>query len=172
MAASRDHFETRSGRGTGRSPSGSGPGQNTSCRESTIFRGGHGGGHLSGEELYAAEEGDFPRRPAHAARRRAESSDVGQALEEVIRLAEDLQEEMLPQGSVRLDAPPGPQPCEQRAGRESAAADAERAAQGGVLSRLFQWQQERRRQRRDGTDSGLKASEAPWRDYAREFQEV
>ena len=40
--------------------------------------------------------------------RQAESADVGEALEQVIRLAEDLQEGFLPSGgaNVRLDTPP------------------------------------------------------------------
>ena len=99
--------------------------------------------------------------------RQAESADVGQALEEVIRLAEDLQEGFLPSGgaNVRLDTPP-PGPSAMPWAPFEAPAQPE-----GLLSRLFKGNNLRSSRERARGGSYNNGSE-PWRDYVRDFQDA
>lgn len=86
----------------------------------------------------------------------AQSADVGQALEEFLRLAEELQERMDPSGSVHLDysPPAAPIPCNQEQHAE------------GLLARLFGWQQHRRAAQGAQQSSGsARARPLPWQDW-------
>ena len=115
-----------------------------------------------------------------------QSSDMGEALEQVIRLADDLQEGFLPEekrNRVQCDAPPstnGP-----AAASAASPYEGQSSREGGLLSRLF-FKGNRMRHPRSrsemhwGTDTGPAASgggasskdQAPWRDYAKDFQDV
>ena len=125
-----------------------------------------------------------PPPPHHGA---ATSRDVGQALEEVIRLAEDLQEGFLPldesRSSIRLDTPPlGNQY------RPAAAAQlhhnhlsSSSSSSPGLLTRFFkrrgaaqQEQEQQQQQQQEQQRCGGSTSEStdPWKEYSKDFHEV
>lgn len=99
---------------------------------------------------------------------------MGQALEEVIRLAEDLQEGILPPGApaVQLDTPP---PAAQRPATPAPPA---REPEAGLLSRLLKGRRLRQPEGYPaagagaGAGAGFNGRDPPWRDFANDFQDV
>jgi len=122
-------------------------------REEVTSYAGAGPPVLEGEE----QEGYHSQR-----QRQPQSTDVGEALEQVIRLAEDLQEDFLPENkrnSVRCDTPPP------TAGASAASPSYEGhgSREIGLLSRIFKGNR---------MTNPRSRSEAPWRDFAKDFQDV
>ncbi|KAG7669367.1 hypothetical protein Ndes2526B_g05681 [Nannochloris sp. 'desiccata'] len=111
--------------------------------------------------------------------RQPQSSDMGEALEQVIRLAEDLQEGFLPENKrnrVRCDTPP---PATSVASAVSPY-EGQSSREVGLLSRLFKGNRMTNPRscsevhwaaNSSGYDVGGE-KEAPWRDYAKDFQDV
>jgi hypothetical protein len=116
------------------------------------------------EDVNPCSNGDYKE-----ALRNPESSDVGQALEHVIRLAEDIQEDLAGTAGVRLNAPLSDVPSQDvTPGSPTPSFAKER---DGFLSRLLRsWTMDRYSEKTGGTSEAGK--EAPWKDYTREFQEV
>jgi hypothetical protein len=127
--------------------------------------------------LNDGEEGYHKER-----RHQSQSPDIGEALEHVIRLAEDLQEGFLPEDErnrVRCDTPP---PA--RAPKASAASlyEGRGAHQEGLLSRYFKGNRMTNPRARSevhwaagsasASPSGSGEKEAPWRAYSKDFQDV
>jgi hypothetical protein len=129
-----------------------------------------------GLEDVEEDQESFPRQQRQ---QNPQSSDMGEALEQVIRLAEDLQEGFLPESKrnrVWCDTPP-------RNVAASAAASPDEGHGGrevGLLSRLFKGntmgnprsRSEVHGGARGGTGNGGGGEEAPWREYAKDFQDV
>jgi len=95
-----------------------------------------------------------------------QASNVGHALDDVCRLAEDLQEGMLPNGAVRLDTPP-PSPSLQYSAKSLV--DSRDSVAEGLFGRLMQW---RRWGEVKGDKGSATSSPAAWEEYARYIQEV
>lgn len=114
------------------------------------------------ENVCSNSDGDYKD-----ALRNPEASDVGQALEHVIRLAEDIQEDLAGTAGVRLDTPSSVLPPQATPESRS-----ERCLnvkeRDGFLSRLLRsWKMDRY----SGAVSEA-GKEVPWKDYTRDFQEV
>jgi hypothetical protein len=112
-----------------------------------------------------------PQDGYHRQRQRhPQSSDVGEALEQVIRLAEDLQEDFLPENKrnrVRCDTPPPP----------SALMASAASREVGLLSRLFKSNRLTHPRSRSEVhwstgSSGSEKENASWSEYERDFQNV
>jgi hypothetical protein len=140
-------------------------------REETMWPAVDAERHLLGAKFDEIIE-DVDVLPSSRTHLRAQPPDLGEALEQIIMLAEDLQEGMAPCTSgVRLDTPPqggcrhpSPSPStELQSGDEKET----------LLARLFGWgQQQRRHRRRDAVNGGSSSRTEAWTQWAREFQET
>ena len=104
------------------------------------------------------EETPSPAGETQLQSQRPQEADVGQALEQVIRLAEDLQSELSP--NITLDTPP------RLHGPACAPGTEWRRAHHGLFSHLFRWQPT------GPAQPSMQDVPTPWQDYARKFEEV
>lgn len=110
------------------------------------------------EEVRFHDESSTPTGETHLHCQSSQGADVGQALDQVIRLAEDLQSELSP--NVVLDTPPAPHPAPART------PGTEWITHHGLFSHLRRWQST------SPARPSMQGASPPWQDYAGKFEDV